>query len=794
MLQSPYKGLVPYNEEDAPYFFGRGPERRLISAALRGSRLTVLYGESGCGKSSVLAAGVAHDLRDDVDYVLLLIRSWRDDPLAVLKAETRGALSRVQGFRGEFADDDMSGLLRLWSSTTPRSLLIVLDQFEEYFQYHPGDSGPGTLAYELPRLLNAELAANFLLGLREDSLSVLDRFKGLIPNLFDNLLRVEHLSKKSAEDAICKPLEKFNEDIRQGKIAEPPNDLYPIGLPAGIATDVVEEIIAAQGDGQSRVQAPYLQLVMTRWWDREVSEHSQQMRADTLRKLGGVRKVVETYLDDTLEGLSATERAVAAEAFRFMVTPAGRKIAQTLSELRGSISLSDRSEDLETLLRKLQEARLLSSVPPPKGSGTDERAYEFAHDVVAKAALEWQKRFRQAEEVIKANDRLERLAGISGTTITGSPVHDHPNDPVRPLEGAALCLSGSGYRAMLFQLGSLWRLNELRCLKKLDLVSSVSGASITSGVLALNWKNLDFDAQGVAQHFDEQVTQPVRLMASKSIDISSILQGMIGGASSRVADYFNEVLYHDAKLQDLPDDPRFVINATSMQTGLLWRFSKPFMGDWKVGLIRNPDVELATAVAASTAFPPVLSPCVITVEPNSFDQDIPAALGVKLPDFRKQIILTDGAVYDNLGLETAWKKYKTILVSSGSGGALEPEADPKHDWLSQSNRIQNMIYSQVVTLRTRSIVELYNMGVRDGSYWGIGTDIRNYLLPDALVCPFDVTTKLAQTAVRLSALNDRLQEQLIDWGYAVCDAAMRKQMVPNAPPPQQSPYGTFRSS
>ena len=64
------------------------------------------------------------------------------------------------------------------------------------------------------------------------------------------------------------------------------------------------------------------------------------------------------------------------------------------------------------------------------------------------------------------------------------PVHDQPDDPKQPTDGIALCLSGGGYRAMLFHLGSLWRLNELHYLKKLNRVSSVSGGSITSGVLA----------------------------------------------------------------------------------------------------------------------------------------------------------------------------------------------------------------------------------------------------------------------------------------------------------------------
>lgn len=374
-----------------------------------------------------------------------------------------------------------------------------------------------------------------------------------------------------------------------------------------------------------------------------------------------------------------------------------------------------------------------------------------------------------------------------------SPVHDHPGDPQQPTDGNALCLSGGGYRAMLFHLGTLWRLNELHYLSKLDRISSVSGGSITSGVLAMNWNNLNFDANGLGLNFDQQITQPIRKMASETVDVSSILEGVFGGVSEHIVDHYNKFLFHNATLQQIPDTPRFVFNATSLQTGVLWRFSKPFMGDWKVGLVRNPTVELARAVAASSAFPPLLSPCVLTLDPNSFDPAIPAAPGIKLPDFRKQIVLADGGVYDNLGLETAWKCNKTILVSNG-GGSLTLDVDPKHDWLSQTNRVLMIIYSQVVTLRTRDIVELFTLGERDGSYWGIGSNIQNYNLPDALVCPIDVTTKLAETATRLAAVDASLQEQLIDWGYAVCDAALRRWVLKDAPAPAQSPYGTFRKA
>src|SRR5262245_35778425 len=63
-VTSPYVGLVPFSENDAEFFFGREKESRVIAANLRASRLTLLYGPSGVGKSSVLRAGVFSTLRD----------------------------------------------------------------------------------------------------------------------------------------------------------------------------------------------------------------------------------------------------------------------------------------------------------------------------------------------------------------------------------------------------------------------------------------------------------------------------------------------------------------------------------------------------------------------------------------------------------------------------------------------------------------------------------------------------------------------------------------------------------
>lgn len=83
--------------------------------------------------------------------------------------------------------------------------------------------------------------------------------------------------------------------------------------------------------------------------------------------------------------------------------------------------------------------------------------------------------------------------------------------------GIGLALSGGGFRATLFHLGSIWRLNELGLLAKLDRVSSVSGGSITAGCLVANWRRLQW-ADGVVRNFESAVVAPLRKFCSLNLD------------------------------------------------------------------------------------------------------------------------------------------------------------------------------------------------------------------------------------------------------------------------------------
>ena len=344
---------------------------------------------------------------------------------------------------------------------------------------------------------------------------------------------------------------------------------------------------------------------------------------------------------------------------------------------------------------------------------------------------------------------------------------------------------------MLFHLGTLWRLNELGWLPKLDRVSSVSGGSITAGVLAHRWGQLNFEPAGsegaIADNFSTLIADPILHLAGETIDLSAGLRGIFGPGSvaDKVAGAYSKHLFGGDSLQALPDTPRFVFNATNLQSGVLWRFSKPYMWDYRVGRIDNPTERLAVAVAASSAFPPFLSPLKLKLDPAAF---VPGSgTDLETPDFRKQPVLTDGGVYDNLGLETAWKRYMRILVSDG-GGHVSAKTEIANDWPRHLQRVLGVIDSQVRALRKRQVIGGFKAGLREGAYWGIWSEIADYGADGALPCPDQATKKLARTATRLAKLPPAQQRRIVNWGYAICDAGMRTHVATGAPAPDGFPY------
>jgi WD40 repeat protein len=416
---SPYKGLVPFDDSDldARFFFGRERETELVAANLMASRLTVLYGPSGVGKSSLLRAGVVRRLRLLVDSgqeegrdVAVIVDRWRDDPV--------GSIAAAAGARAPGPGESLADVLAARLGEIGGELYLILDQMEEYFLYH-GRDGEDPLADELAETLSRpELRVHVLLGIRDDSLSELDAFKGRLPALFANVLRLDHLGRGSARSAVVGPLEEYAAVGGDRVVAQP---AFVEAVLDQVATGRIEHGLSGRGtvadeSDPTRVEAPYLQLVLERLWEVERASGSVVLRAATLDGLGGADRIVEEHLERALAPLDSSGREHAARLFNQLVTPSGTKIAHSVPDL--ARYAGDESGRLDGVLRDLASARIVRPLPARNGAGP---RYEIFHDVLAGAVLEWRTRHETeralAVERSESQRRHRRLAILAVASL-----------------------------------------------------------------------------------------------------------------------------------------------------------------------------------------------------------------------------------------------------------------------------------------------------------------------------------------------------------------------------------------
>jgi WD40 repeat protein len=407
---SPYKGLNAFDDSelDALLFFGREREREIVVANLIASRLTVLYGPSGVGKSSLLRAAVARSLRELPEGPLVVVFSrWSEDPATGLTEAIRDASGN--------GEPTTTPLEALAYAQAERDVYLVLDQVEEYFLYHADDRGPGSFAEALPAAVTSLPRVNVLVSLREDALARLDRFTGRIPGLFSNTLRLDRLDRQAARAAIVRPVERFSE--LTGESVQIDDELV-----ARVLDDVgagrIEPALGGLGavdsdDGDARIEAPYLQLVMQRLWEEERTAGSSTLRAETLTRLGGAQHIVEEHLEGALAELTPEQKDLAARLFNHLVTPSGTKIAHEVGDLADFGQVS--REELAPVLSTLADRRILRSLE----EGTDVR-YEIFHDVLAQPMLAWRARHRaeraveaQLAEAQRRRSRFRRLVALA---------------------------------------------------------------------------------------------------------------------------------------------------------------------------------------------------------------------------------------------------------------------------------------------------------------------------------------------------------------------------------------------
>ena len=350
--------------------------------------------------------------------------------------------------------------------------------------------------------------------------------------------------------------------------------------------------------------------------------------------------------------------------------------------------------------------------------------------------------------------------------------------------GIGLCLSGGGFRATLFHAGAIKRLFELGIATRpdFDTVASVSGGSLTAAQWAVALSNAPVaERSPLATNVEatQNIIRPLLALTARDIRTGAMAKKFLlpwnwfrgAYAVNAMVDKF-EAAFGKVTLNLLPERPRFIFCATDMAFGASFIFERDRVGSYLAGYAPPEGFTLAQAVAASACFPPLFGPLRIERAPERFKGGRAPGLSA---DERRKILedlrVTDGGVYDNMGLEPVWKSHRVVLVSD-AGGLMDAEAD--NSWTWRIKRYQSIQECQARGVRKRFLIAGFTQGTIKGAYIGVsGSTARYEGARDPGYSKEFASDVIANIRTDLDAFSEVEQGVLMNHGYALIDAAIR---------------------
>lgn len=302
-----------------------------------------------------------------------------------------------------------------------------------------------------------------------------------------------------------------------------------------------------------------------------------------------------------------------------------------------------------------------------------------------------------------------------------------------------LALSGGGTRAATFHLGVLRRLADAHLLGSVSQLSTVSGGSLLVAAIVsrFGWPTDGEFASTVYPAMRELLTGH-DLLSVRALGLRGLVRfnfRLLRGRSEILAALLERNWGVRGSLEDIPDRPLWWINATCVETGKNWRFSKREMGDWSFGRHYEPKVKIADAVAASAAVPYVLGAKRFVVPPDGWYRTDPARrsrIARQAPPF-SEVRLWDGGAYENLGLEPLFKPRIGLigcdfLICSDASSPVQVGS-----WRSPlsiavgklgSPRLFDIASDQIRSLRSRMLISSIERGEIQGALLRIGNSVQ----------------------------------------------------------------------
>jgi NTE family protein len=335
-----------------------------------------------------------------------------------------------------------------------------------------------------------------------------------------------------------------------------------------------------------------------------------------------------------------------------------------------------------------------------------------------------------------------------------------------------LCLSGGGYRAAAFHLGSLRRLAELNALAHVRSIGSVSGGSIVAGALAQAITKSPGTGSLTSEH--------VESAAASVAELSRRCRWVPFMGARRLAVALSPVV-GGQRLDSILGDVDFRFCATDLANNHLWIFDRASMGNAVRGYFEVGPLDVASAVAASAAFPLAIG--AFTVETRDLRRIERHAVASRRKSLSTLVRLVDGGAKDNLGL-SALADHKSVLASNGGKVALNGD----YARLAALLRADRNLRNHAVGLRATGLVHDFKAGRRAGAIWTI-TQLPGayHRASPSWFSPASVRL-LSRVRTSLDAFNEEELMALINHGYVSTNAALTRIVSGADLPNFQVPY------
>ena len=374
---SPFKFLDAYGAQDASVFFGRDEEIDELYRLLGESRLVLVYGQPGTGKTSLVQSGLAKKF-SPTNWLPLTAR--RGNSIAAMLDQVLSPAAPPTVQSGNFIGAALGQVLSA-AAITPfepdsssvdeirsvfldhlRPVFLIIDQFEELYVF--GTKAEQDAFYAtIKAVLDADVSCRIIIVLREEYLAALDPFERAVPALFDKRLRVEVMTNSNVEMVILRTCAA-----------------HGIGLEHG--ADTARLIIGQLEDARSGVQLAYLQVYLDHLYRVATKQGGAVMFTDAaIGETGKLGDVMAGFLDEQEKVIEAALGAVPqggiARLLEEFVAADGSKQPSTYDQVLSRIPAA--APWLRDAIDLLQQSRLLRTV---------DGHYELAHVALAERIAE----------------------------------------------------------------------------------------------------------------------------------------------------------------------------------------------------------------------------------------------------------------------------------------------------------------------------------------------------------------------------------------------------------------------